>query len=90
MEHVTRNDSNREPRPLGQKISLAMAMLCYASATACAVGAIVYDARGNNDPAQASLMAAVVFFIGCGVVLQVIGTARLRGVLSGSGEHDAD
>jgi hypothetical protein len=31
-------------------------------------------------------MASAVFFVGCGVVLHVIGTARLAGVLSGSGD----
>lgn len=39
-----------------------------------------------NDPVRGSLMAAVVFFVGCGVVLHIIGTANLKGVLSGSGE----
>ena len=49
-----------------------------------------YSSDTGGDPIRASLMAAVVFFIGCGVVLQVFGTARLRGVLSVSGEHDPD
>jgi hypothetical protein len=29
----------------------------------------------------------VVFFIGCGIVLQVIGTTRLKGILSGSNDN---
>ena len=74
-------------RPIGQKIALAIAMLSYAAAAACGIGALLYRSDVESDPIQASLMAAVVFFIGCGVVLQVIGTARLNGVLSGSGEH---
>jgi hypothetical protein len=77
-------------RPLGQKIALAIAYLSYAAAVGCGVTAALYDTRGENDPVQASFMAAVVFFVGCGVVLQVIGRARLHGVLSGSGDHDPD
>ena len=84
------DDRNRTPRLLGQKIALAIAYLCYATAVGCAVMAVVYDTQSESDPVQASFMAAIVFFVGCGVVLHVIGTARLHGVLSGSGDHDAD
>ncbi len=73
-------------RPLGQRIAYAVAILCYALAVACAVGAVVYPAETPQDPVRASLMASVVFFVGCGVVLHVIGTARLKGALSGSGD----
>ena len=72
-------------KPLAQRIALVMAMLCYAAGIGCALGAFFYQSATVNDPVRASLMAAVVFFIGCGVVLQVIATARLGGVLSGSG-----
>jgi hypothetical protein len=34
------------------------------------------------DPVHASLMASSVFFAGVGVVLYVMGTARLQGLLS--------
>ncbi|MCB1775681.1 MAG: hemerythrin family protein [Gammaproteobacteria bacterium] len=84
------HDQNSRPRPLGQKISLAIAYLCYAAAVGCGLTAALYDTQGESDPVQASFMAAVVFFVGCGVVLQVIGTARLHGVLSGSGDHDPE
>ena len=77
---------NRHP---GQKIAFALAVLCYLAAVGCAVGAAVYDSGRPSDPIQASLMASVVFFIGCGVVLHVIGTARLKGLLSGT-EHRAE
>jgi hypothetical protein len=39
-----------------------------------------------QNPIRASLTASVVFFVGCGLVLHVSGTARLAGVLSGSGD----
>ena len=70
-------------RPVGQKIALAFAALFYLGAVACALGAVFYSSGQSGDPVKASLMASVVFFVGGGFVLQVIGTARLRGLLSG-------
>ena len=85
------NDQHtRTERHLGQKIALGIAALCYLTAAGCGIGAFFYSSETSGDPILASLMAATVFFISCGVVLQVIGTARLKGVLSGSGEHDTD
>lgn len=75
-------------KPIGQRISLAIAALCYAAAIACAVAAFVYDGATPADPVRAALMASVVFFVGCGVVLQVIGNARLKGILSHTGQDD--
>lgn len=69
-------------RPIGQTVSLVFAVLCYVAGVACAVGALVYDSGRSNDPIQASLMASVVFFFGAGFVLQVIGTARLKGIIT--------
>lgn len=77
-------------RPIGQKIANAIAMLCYVLGAACALGAAFYPAEVPQDPVRASLMASVVFFVGCGVVLHVIGMARLAGVLSGDGEIEKD
>lgn len=73
-------------RHLGQRIAFGSALLCYAAALACAIGAYIYDGSQAGDPVRASLLASVVFFVGCGIVLQVIGRARLRGVLSGGGD----
>ncbi len=75
-------------KPLGQRIAFAAAMLCYAAAVVSAFAAFLYQSTLTNDPVRGSLMAAVVFFVGCGVVLHIIGTARLKGVLSGSGNFD--
>lgn len=77
-------------RPIGQRIAFAAAIFCYAAAFACACAAFVYQSTVANDPIRASLMAAVVFFVGCGVVLHTIGTARLKGLLSGSDHVDND
>ena len=75
-------------KPLGQKIAFAVAIFCYVAAIVCAFAAFLYQSTASNDPIRASLMAAIVFFIGCGVVLHIIGKARLKGVLSGSGNID--
>ena len=64
--------------------------LCHVVAVACALAAYLYEDSVPGDPVRASLMAAVVFYIGCGIVQQIIGTARLKGVLSGSGHIDDD
>ena len=75
-------------RHLGQKIAFVAAILCYAAGLGSAVAAFVYEGRAPADPVRASLMAAVVFFVGCGIVLHVIGTARLTGIISGRNEKD--
>ena len=73
-------------KPLGQRIAFAVAILCYAASVACAFAAFLYQGTPPNDPVRGSLMAATVFFAGCGVVLHIIGTVNLKGVLSGSGD----
>lgn len=78
---------NRHP---SQKFAFFVAILCYLAAIGCAIGAFVYQSDLPNDPIRASLMASVVFFIGCGVVLHVIGTARLKGILSGGRQCNDD
>ena len=66
------------PRGIGQKISLAAAYLCYGLALAClaTLGLWVRD-LGGDHPVIASLGATVVFFVGAGVVLHVMGRANL-------------
>ena len=66
-----------------QQFAFIVAIGCYLAAVGCAVGAVIYDGGTPTDPVRAALMASVVFFAGCGVVLHVIGNARLRGLLSG-------
>lgn len=72
---------------LGQKIAFFFAILSYLAAAGCALGAMLYTSENPYDPIRASLMASVVFFAGCGIVLHVIGTARLKGILAGAGEQ---
>lgn len=61
-----------------QKIAYYIAIFSYVAAVACA-GAVVYaaNALGKEAPAVAAFAASVVFFIGCGIVLHVIGKADL-------------
>ena len=68
-------------RHLGQKIAFAFAILCYLAAIGCAVTAFLLPGDGDV-PIRGAFMASVVFFVGCGIVLHVIGTARLKGLLS--------
>lgn len=83
-------DEANMSKPIGQKIALGIAVLSYACAVAFVLAALLYESTSQEDPVRAAFMASVVFFIGCGVVLQVIGTARLTGVLSGSGDIDPE
>ena len=66
------------PRGVGQRISLGAAFLFYGGALACLalLGSWLGD-LGSNHPIIASLGAAMVFFIGAGVVLHVMGLANL-------------
>lgn len=63
---------------LGQKISFFLAIFSYAAAVAC-VGATYYwrGELGGEHPVVASFAAAVIFFIGVGIVLHVIGKANI-------------
>lgn len=62
----------------GQKISVAVAMISYALALLCAVLAGLKAVEiGTENPIFASLAASIVFFVGAGIVLHVIGTVSL-------------
>lgn len=87
---IARDIGHPMKKPLGQRISFAVAILCYVAAVASAFAAYLYEGTPSDDPVRASLMAMVVFFIGCGAVLHIIGRANLTGVLSGSGHIDDD
>jgi hypothetical protein len=76
-------------KTFGQKIAMAIAVLCYIAGVGCAIGAVLYPVRGAYDAIQASLMASVVFFVGCGIVLHVIATTRLKGIVT-LDKSDAD
>ncbi len=61
-----------------QKVSFFFAILSYIGGLACVFGAFyIGHTLGRDDPWTASLMAAVVFFVGAGIVLHVMGKADL-------------
>ncbi|MBS1202667.1 MAG: hypothetical protein H6R22_1176 [Chromatiaceae bacterium] len=68
----------RAPRGIGQQIAFAAALLFYLCAV-LSLGALFVWIRdlGGDHPVIASLGASVVFFIGAGIVLHVIGRANL-------------
>lgn len=69
-------------KTLSQKITFAIALLCYLAAAGCVVGAFYYGGVGEDSSIlKASLGATAFFFFTAGVVLHVIGTARLKGLL---------
>ena len=63
---------------LAQKISVYIAYFSYLCAVGCMIGLyFYYDGEGMNNPISASLMASMVFFIGSGIVLHVMGKTDL-------------
>ena len=65
-------------RGLGQRIAFLSALGFYAGALACLIGlAVQLGPLGHEHPIIASLVASIVFFIGGGIVLHVIGRADL-------------
>ena len=65
-------------RKIGQKISLVFSILCYfMSLVTVAFGVYWWDAHGTSNPIFASAIASVIFFISCGVVLQVMANVNL-------------
>jgi cytochrome b subunit of formate dehydrogenase len=70
-------------KTLGQKIAYVIAIACYLVGAGGVIWAVLYQTTGPNDVIHASMMASVVFFVGCGVVLHVIATTRLKGLISG-------
>lgn len=66
------------PRGLGQHVAFGTALLFYCCAILCLAGIFLWlGDLGGDHPIIASLGASVVFFIGAGIVLHVIGRARL-------------
>ncbi len=60
-------------RKMGQKTALAVAYLCYIGASIALVCAAFWNRiYGPESPIFASLLAAIIFLLSCGVVLHVI------------------
>lgn len=66
------------PRGLGQHIAFGTALLFYCCAVLSLAGLFIWIGDlGGDHPIIASLGACVVFFVGAGIVLHVIGRANL-------------
>jgi hypothetical protein len=67
-----------KPQTMAQKISITIAIISYLASIACAVATVYWQWQvGGYSPVSASLGASVVFFLGVGIVLHVIGRADL-------------
>ena len=67
-----------KPRSKLQRFSLISAYLSYIAAGLCLLAATVRAMSiGTDNPIFASLVASILFFIGCGVVLHVMGAVNL-------------
>lgn len=81
-----------KPRGLGQRVALVAALTFYGGAVLCLVlFGLRLGALGAEHPVIASLAAAVVFFVGGGIVLHVIGRVDLPDLrLRAGAERDDD
>lgn len=74
-----------------QKVSFYIAIISYVAAIGCIFASVHYSAElGNNHPVVASFGAAVVFFVGVGIVLHVIGRADIPDLKIKPGPGNAD
>ncbi|MCW8908167.1 MAG: hemerythrin family protein [Sedimenticola sp.] len=57
-----------------QKVSFVIAIISYLAAVGCIAASVYYSGElGGDHPVTASFAASVVFFLGVGIVLHVIG-----------------
>jgi hypothetical protein len=65
-------------RGLGQRIAYGVALGSYLCAVLCLAAVFIsHGELGSEHPVIASLGASLVFFVGVGIVLHVIGRANL-------------
>lgn len=71
--------SSLASRPgLGQRVAYGVALGSYLCAVLCLAGVFIWlGDLGSQHPVIASLGASLVFFVGVGIVLHVIGRANL-------------
>ncbi len=74
-------------RGIGQKIAWISAIVFYFCGIVCVIAAFYYNRQlGSDNPIVASLMASVIFCIGGGIVLHVIGKVDLPDLKVQSGK----
>ncbi|SCZ62737.1 hypothetical protein [Thiohalomonas denitrificans] len=77
-------------RTTGQQIAFGFALLFYLLAAGCLVSLFIYTPKSPIDPIHASLLACVIFCASSGFVLHIIGSAKLKGILSGRDDYVID
>jgi len=74
-----------------QKVSFYIAVMSYITAIGCIFASVYYSGElGSDHPVVASFGAAVVFFLGVGIVLHVIGRVDIPDLKIKSGSDNAD
>lgn len=74
-----------------QKVSFYIAIISYIAAIGCILASVYYSGElGSDHPVVASFGAAVVFFVGVGIVLHVIGRVDIPDLKIKSGSGNAD
>ncbi|HIJ21696.1 MAG: hemerythrin family protein [Gammaproteobacteria bacterium] len=72
------DDKIMNSKGIGQKIAYGLSLVSFFLAIVLTYVLITYDQdTGTADSIIASMMAGIVFFVGVGVVLLVIGKANL-------------
>lgn len=66
-----------------KKIIFGVVTLCYVAAVVCGIAAGMMHVHTVNNARRAALVAAALYFLGCGVILQL----AVR-VVRGSGSDD--
>lgn len=75
-------------RGIGQRIAYGMALVSYLCAILCLAALFIWIGElGSEHPVIASLGASLVFFVGAGVVLHVIGRANLPDLRFSQGQN---
>lgn len=78
-------------RNLGRRIALGFAVASFASALLTLVAFVIMFGRyGSANAIVASLMASIVFFVGCGIVLYVISQPPRHELLPWDHDETAD
>lgn len=76
---------------ISQKISFFVAIISYIAAIGCLLASLYYFGElGRDHPLVASFAAAIVFFVGVGIVLHVIGRVDIPDLRIKAGPVDAD
>ena len=69
-------------RTLGSRLIFLFTLFLYLAGVACALAAVLVHVKTVNDPLRGALIAAALYLLGCGGVLQL--AVRMARPRSGS------